>query len=210
MELFLANGSSWHQLQGKINRLQSFPIYNPNFHFSLVPSEIQVRVGSVDWASGGQVMPVKNILQTEFVSFIILDKDMTFGPTVKAVKFTDQPSSEEFTKLQVVGWGYPSIDDNIRTDSMYVQNLPVMNQDDCESENGELFDEIPEYVPLYCLAERSTYGMFDLAIVPVFKNGAVEAFAIGREEDTTSILLVHAQFVYHEMKMTLNAMQGIS
>lgn len=169
-----------------------------------------MRVGSVAWASGGQVMAVKNILQTEFVSFIILEQEMTFGPTIKAVKFTNEPTSDEHSKLQLVGWGYPSVDDDIRTDVLYVQNAPVLNQDECESQNDELFEGAPEYVPIYCVAESTTYGMFDLTIVPVFKNGAVEAFAIGRDEDTTSILLVHAQFVYHEMKATLNAMQAIS
>lgn len=168
-----------------------------------------VRVGSVEWANGGQVVEVKNILQTEFVSFIVLASDLVFGPTVKAVKFTDQITSEEFTKLQLVGWGYPSSDDDVVTDRLYVQNLPVLNQEDCQNQYEELFAGVPEHIPLYCVSETSTYGMFDEAVVPVFRNGAVEAFAIGRDEEANSILLIHAGFVYHEMKMTLNAMQAI-
>lgn len=153
-------------------------------------------------------MAVKNILQTQFVSFIILENDLTFGPSVKAVRFTDQPTSDEFTKLQLVGWGYPSVD--VQTENLYVQNILVLDQEECERQNDELFEDLPEYVPIYCVGESSAYGMFDMTIVPVFKNGAVEAFAIGRDDDTTSILLVHAQFVYYEMKMTLNSMQGIA
>lgn len=152
---------------------------------------------------------VKNILQTQFVSFIILQEDLTFGPTVKAVRFTDKVSSAEYTKLQLVGWGYPTEDGDDVTDIMFVQNLPVMDQDECKNQNYELFENLPEYVPIYCVSETSSYGIFDEAIVPVFKNGAVEAFSFGREEGTSTVLLIHAQFVYHEMKMALNAMQAI-
>lgn len=174
-----------------------------------MPADIEVRVGSNTWFHGGEVVAVKSLYQTEFVTFIVLEKDLTFGPSVKAAKFTDNAVSEEFTKLQIVGWGYPSEDEDVRTDNLYVQNVPVLDQEDCADEYADVFQDVPSYIPLYCVSAGPGYGLFDDDTFPVFRNGLIEAFALFRGDDSNSILLVHAQFVHHEMKMALNAVDGL-
>lgn len=163
----------------------------------------------MSWASGGEVVAVKSILQIQFVSFIVLEHDLTFGPTVKAARFSDQPSSEEYTKLQLVGWGYPTDDEEEpATDVLYVQNAPILNQEECESQFLEFF-EGPEEFPAYCLAVGPNYNMFEDVVVPVYKNGVVEAFSLGRIDDSTSMIVIHAKFVYLEIIQIMNEMHSI-
>ena len=105
-----------------------------------------------------------------------------------------------------MGWGLPSEDEDNFTKSLVAQSFPLLDQEECEDQNYHVFLDVPDNVPLYCVATSPSYGIFDDVVVPVFKNGELEAFAVGREENTSSILLIHAHFVYNEIKNTLDAL----
>lgn len=174
-------------------------------------------MGSSYWFKGGELVAISDVVEAKYITLVILEEELTFGPSVKAASFAKEEIPKEFSKVQIVGWGYPSATDKVEhngfpTTVLTAENMPVMSQDECEEYYPEFFDEDFFNFPLFCATsilqvqpetdEDSEY------IGAVFRNGEIEAFVVDRHADGP-VLLVHSQLIYKYIVKLIRSFEGI-
>lgn len=116
---------------------------------------LQVRVGSSEWKTGGQLVNVSHLVRhpdyneptllNNDVAVIILKEPLTFGPTIGSAALAD--SSLELpaaTLVNISGWGTTSLSSNNLSNTLHYVTVPIVGAAKCK----EAYKKYPGFAKL--------------------------------------------------------------
>lgn len=177
--------------------------------------KLRVRVGSNSWWKGGQNAAVYDVLQTRYFAFVILRRNLKFGDSIQPASFTKNTIPEVSSKIQLVAWRFPTADEEgdyeLKKDnfgSLISESMVVVNQDQC----GGFFSSAEENdFPFFCAKsslDDLTYNRMG-EIMPVFRNGDIEAFVWDLDNETGTVVLMQSPFIYEMLGKFISDIDGV-
>ena len=152
-------------------------------------------------------MRAKEIIDYHYYNLIVLEEFVASTNSVRAIQFSDDPQQMKGTGLvEVVGWGKVTKGaDQVADELMYLATEPL-SEAECERAYGDVFDEVPDGIPIFCVGHPPGYGVFDDTESVAVRNGVLQGFGVYREESEAMdhpALFVHVSIFVKKVRKTI-------
>lgn len=176
--------------------------------FARVPiEELRLRLGSSQWTQGGIILKAKEIIDYHYYNLVVLSEDVEFTDSIRPIEFSDDTTQMKTEKpIKMVGWGHTSKKSmKIADDLLYMTTSPV-SEAVCEHAYADIFDEVPDGIPIFCLEHPPGIGVFDESESLAVVDGILQGFGVYREETDEMAhpaLFVHVSIFVKKVRKTI-------
>lgn len=153
------------------------------------------------------MLKAKEIIDYHYYNLIVLEKDVEYSDTVRAIEFSDDPKQmTENSQISMVGWGHTSKKSDKVADDLLKMTSASLSAAACEHAYADIFDEVPDGIPIFCLSHPPGYGVFDESESLAVKDGILQGFGVYREETDEMAhpaLFVHVSIFVKKVRKTV-------
>lgn len=169
---------------------------------------MRLRLGSSQWTSGGVIVKAKEILDYHYYNLVILEEAVQFTDSIRPIEFSDDPKQmTENVPIKIVGWGSTSQKSGKISNDLLYMSTESLADSVCEHVYADIFDEVPDGIPIFCLAHPPGYGVFDESeSLAVNSDGILQGFGVYREDTDTMehpALFVHVSVFVKKVRKTI-------
>lgn len=176
--------------------------------------ELRLRLGSSQWTEGGVILKARELIDYHYYSLIILEEDVEFTDTIAPIEFSDDVSQMGTdSPVKMVGWGQTSKKSGKIADNLLYMTTGTVSDADCQQAYEDVFDEVPDNIPIFCLLHPAGYGVFDETESLAVVGGVLQGFGVYREETETMehpALFVHVSIFVKKVRKTIRKYSGAS
>lgn len=143
------------------------------------------------------------MIDYHYYNLVVLDEDLEFCDNVQPIVFANNSKSMDTSMpMEIVGWGHLSeIKKSISSELLSVRS-ELVKHSACQMAYEDIFEEVPDEIPLFCLDYAPSHGVFDEAESLAIANGVLYGLGIYRDENQPQ-LFVHASMFSKKVRQTI-------
>lgn len=170
-------------------------------------SELRIRLGSADWTRGGILVKAKEIVDFHYYDLVILAEDLAFTDSIQPVAFSgDAKEVTSNMPMKTVGWGFEMEKQTVNSKHLMVVPSQVLPENTCHHAYPDIFDEVPDTIPMFCLSHPSGPGVFDESESVALSGNTLHGFGVYRditEKQDNPALFVHMSIFHKKIRKTI-------
>lgn len=148
-------------------------------------------------------MRARELIDYHYYNLVVLDEDLEFCDNIQAIEFANNSKSMDTSMMmEIVGWGHMSPTKKSISSELLSVRSELIKQSTCHKSYEDIFDEIPDEIPLFCLDYAPSHGVFDDTEALAISNGVVYGLAVFRDENLPQ-LFVHASMFSKKIRQTV-------
>lgn len=153
------------------------------------------------------MLRAKEIIDYHYYNLIILSEDVLFSDSIRPIEFSDDRTHmAPSTPVKVVGWGHTSTKAIKVDNDLLVMSTATISEEACQHAYEDIFDEVPDGIPIFCLTHPQGYGVFDEAESLAVSGDFLHGFGVYREETEAMehpALFVHVSIFVKKIRKTV-------